>query len=220
MSAALVVPLFPLPNVVLFPRALLPLHVFEDRYRRMTADLLAGDQRIAMAMLRPGWGEHYVGRPSIEPVVCVGTVVAHDRLADGRYNLLVRGDARCRIARETDDDNPYRSAELDPLDEPTVLEIDLEDDRRRLRSLFAPGGRLAGAPAGGKFHELLASTVPTSDVADLIAFHLLDDAAVKQQLLAEPDPRRRVQHVARLLSAHRSQSGPFAHDGRVNVNLN
>ena len=217
----LVVPLFPLPNVVLFPRALLPLHVFEERYRRMIADVLAGDQRLAMAMLRPGWGDEDRDRPPIESVVCVGTVVAHDRLADGRYNLLLRGDERSHICRELgDDDQPYRSAEVERVTEPTVLEIDVEDERRRLRSLFAPGGRLAGAPAGGKFHELLGSSVPTTDVADLIAFHLLDDPATKQQLLAEPDPRRRIRRVTTLLSSAHAPGGPIAHDGWMDVNLN
>ncbi len=221
MGATAILPLFPLPNVVLFPRALLPLHVFEDRYRQMTADVLAGDPRIAMAMLRPGWASEDRDCPPIEPVVCVGTVVAHDRLADGRYNLLLRGDERCRVCREVDaDEHLYRSAEVERVTEPTVLEIDVEEERRRLRSFFAPGGRLAGSPAGGKFHELLASSVPTTDVADLIAFHLLDDPATKQQLLAEADPRRRVRRVAALLSAQGSPAGPVANDGRVNVNLN
>jgi hypothetical protein len=56
-KGVLTVPLFPLPNVVLFPRAVLPLHIFEERYKAMTADVLAGDRLIAMALLRPGWGE-------------------------------------------------------------------------------------------------------------------------------------------------------------------
>src|SRR5665213_523951 len=60
------VPLFPLPNVVLFPRALLPLHIFEERYKAMTADALAGDKQIAMALLKPGWEKNYYCRPAIE----------------------------------------------------------------------------------------------------------------------------------------------------------
>src|SRR5687768_2370471 len=68
------VPLFPLPNVVLFPRAVLPLHIFEERYKTMAADALAGDRLVAMALLRPGWEKSYYGRPAIEPVVCVGTI--------------------------------------------------------------------------------------------------------------------------------------------------
>ncbi len=218
-DATVAVPLFPLPTVVLFPRAVLPLHLFEDRYRRMAADVLAGDKRLAMALLRPGWQSNYAGRPPLDPVVCVGTVVAHERLEDGRYNILLRGDGRGRIVREVGDTD-YRSADVEPVAEPSVLEIDLEDDRRRLRAFFAPGTRLAASPAGGKFQELLASPVPTSDVADLIAFHLIEDVAVKQHLLAEPDARRRVRKVASLLALMGSPTGPMASDGRVDVNMN
>jgi Lon protease-like protein len=216
-----VLPLFPLPNVVLLPRAVLPLHVFEERYRRMTADVLTGDRRIAMALLRPGWQGDYDHRPAVEPAVCVGTVIAHDRLADGRYNLLLRGDLRGRVTREVaSPEHPYRLAEVEPLAEPSVLEIDLEDERRRLRAFFAPGGRLAKGPGGRKFQELLASTVLTTDVADLIAFHLLEDVAAKQALLAEADARLRVRRVTAMLASMCSPTGPTATDGRVEVNLN
>src|SRR5450432_1929344 len=88
------VALFPLPNVVLFPRAILPLHIFEERYKTMTADALCGAKRIAMALLRPGWEKNYYCRPAIEPIVCVGTIVSHERLADGKYNFLLQGKMR------------------------------------------------------------------------------------------------------------------------------
>ena len=218
-AAVVVVPLFPLPNVVLLPRAVLPLHVFEDRYRQMTADVLAGDRRMAMALLRPGWHADYGGRPPLEPAVCLGTIVAHERLSDGRYNLLLRGDARGRIVREVGDD-PYRSAEIDLPSEPSVLESDLTAERRRLRSLFAAGGRLASSPAGPKFYELLGTPVPTAAAADLLAFHLLDDVAAKQALLAELDPQQRVRRVVTLLTAQGTPTGPMFSDGRVDVNLN
>src|SRR3978361_134440 len=94
------IPLFPLPNVVLFPRALLPLHIFEERYKAMTANAVAGDRQIAMALLRPGREKSYYPRPSIEAVVCVGTIVGHERLADGKYNFLVEGRLRARVERE------------------------------------------------------------------------------------------------------------------------
>src|SRR5689334_24875244 len=78
------VPLFPLPNVVLFPRAILPLHIFEERYKAMTADALQGDRVIAMAMLKPGWEKNYYGTPPIDPIVCVGSIWSHERLPDGK----------------------------------------------------------------------------------------------------------------------------------------
>src|SRR5947209_20523346 len=92
-------PLFPLPNVVLFPRAVLPLHIFEERYKAMTAEALGGSRQIAMALLRPGWEKDYYGRPEIEPVVCVGEILTHEQLADGKYNFFLRGVARARVLR-------------------------------------------------------------------------------------------------------------------------
>src|SRR5437588_12763063 len=91
------VALFPLPNVVLFPRAVLPLHIFEERYKSMTADVLQGSRQLAMALLKEGWEKNYHGRPEIEPVVCVGTILTHERLPDGKYNFLLQGHTRARI---------------------------------------------------------------------------------------------------------------------------
>ena len=92
-----VVRLFPLPNLVLYPHVMQPLHVFEDRYREMLEDALATDQLIAMAVLRPGWETDYDSRPPISEFACLGKVVAHHRLEDGRYNLLLLGVQRVRI---------------------------------------------------------------------------------------------------------------------------
>src|SRR4051812_1530562 len=86
--------LLPLPNLVLFPHVVQPLHVFEPRYRQMTADALAGDRLIALVLLRPGWEAEYEDRPPVHPVACLGRIVADQQLPDGRYNLLVRGLAR------------------------------------------------------------------------------------------------------------------------------
>src|SRR5205085_1976564 len=86
--------LFPLPNVVLFPQVVQPLHIFEPRYREMTADALADDRLIAMALLQPGWEADYEGRPPIHPICCLGRIFAEKHLPDGRYNLLLRGLTR------------------------------------------------------------------------------------------------------------------------------
>src|SRR5580658_7087439 len=85
------VPLFPLPNVILFPGAVLPHHIFEERYKMMTANALAGDRLIAMTLLRPGWEKDYYLRPAIEPVVCVGMIARWEQLEDGTYNFLLHG---------------------------------------------------------------------------------------------------------------------------------
>src|SRR3954470_16208806 len=101
-------PLFPLPNVVLFPNVFLPLHVFEPRYRQMTADALAGDRLIGMVLLRPGWEPQYEGNPPVHPVACLGRIVADQRLDDGRYNLLLKGVSRARIVEEIPTSKIYR----------------------------------------------------------------------------------------------------------------
>ena len=80
-------PLFPLPNVVLFPNVFLPLHIFEPRYREMVADALADDRMIGMVLLRPGWEHDYEGRPPIYPVGTSGLITNVERLPDGRLRF-------------------------------------------------------------------------------------------------------------------------------------
>lgn len=184
------VPLFPLPNVVLLPRAVLPLHVFEERYKQMTADAIRGEHVIAMALLRPGWEKDYYQAPEIEPAVCVGQILSYERLADGRYNFLLQGVRRARVVKELRK-HPYRVAELEPIIETPALEIDLADYRRHLDEMFTEGP-LAKTPAGMQFAKILATEIPTSDVADLLAFNLVDDLPLKQSLLADGDVVRRV----------------------------
>src|SRR5438034_814353 len=100
-------PLFPLPNVVLFPNVFLPLHIFEPRYREMVADAIASDRMIGMVLLRPGWEHDYEHCPPVYPIGCSGIVTHFDRLPDGRYNIVLRGLERFRIVEE-DHSRNYR----------------------------------------------------------------------------------------------------------------
>ena len=108
------IPLFPLPGVVLFPGMLLPLHIFEPRYRAMVADALEGDRTIGMAMLKPGW-EEGAGTPGIHLVGGAGEIVESDRLPDGRYNILLEGRFRYRVLREEDSATLYRTASVEEI---------------------------------------------------------------------------------------------------------
>ncbi len=83
--------LFPLPNLVLFPHVVQPLHIFEPRYCEMLADSMASDRLIAMALLEPGWEAQYHNKPPIASVVCIGKVVTHTPTADHRHNILLAG---------------------------------------------------------------------------------------------------------------------------------
>src|SRR5205814_8346349 len=94
-------PMFPLPGVVLFPHALLPLHIFEKRYKKMARDLLSSHRHLAMALLEGGTEEAALSeRPSVRPIMGVGEIVMAHELPDGRFNLVVRGRARVELQRE------------------------------------------------------------------------------------------------------------------------
>jgi Lon protease-like protein len=119
MSSELL-PIFPLPNVVLFPNVFLPLHIFEPRYREMVADTLDGDRMIGMVLLKPGWEHEYEGRPRVYPIGCSGVITHVDRQSDGRYNIVLRGVERFRILEE-DHSRSYRRALVDPVLERTLV---------------------------------------------------------------------------------------------------
>jgi Lon protease-like protein len=105
------IPLFPLPGVVLLPGTLLPLHIFEPRYRSMVADALNSDRTIGMAMMKPGWqgqGSH----PDIHAIGGAGEIVEHEELSGGRYNIVLEGQFRYRVLTETAPD-PYRVASVE-----------------------------------------------------------------------------------------------------------
>src|SRR6266487_254461 len=90
-------PIFPLPKTVLFPGAVLPLHIFEPRYRAMIGDCLTRDKALAVALIREDAPRDGNNHPAIEPVAGVGLIVDHAKLADGRYDILVHGQARVRL---------------------------------------------------------------------------------------------------------------------------
>ena len=139
------VPLFPLPDVVLFPTVFLPLHVFEPRYRALVRDALEGDRIIGMMLLRPGWEDGYDGRPPVYDVGCAGLISHVEPLSDGRYNIVLRGFTRFRVEGE-DGDGPYRVARVQWLPDGVAdaERRELRHPRQRLEALLAPlveGGR-------------------------------------------------------------------------------
>src|SRR3954471_13772532 len=109
--------LFPLPDLVMFPHVMQPLHIFEPRYRELLNDALDSDGLIAMSVLAAGWEEDYDGRPEVLPHVCLGKVVTHQRLADGRYNIMLLGSRRARIIRELTPERSFRQAEIELIED-------------------------------------------------------------------------------------------------------
>src|SRR5262245_9433360 len=109
--------LFPLPNLVLFPTIVQSLHIFEERYRQMTTAALAGDHLISLVLLQPGWEADYEGKPALCEVACLGRIIRHERLEDGRFNLNLRGLRRARIVQEIDGGKLYRQASVELLED-------------------------------------------------------------------------------------------------------
>jgi Lon protease-like protein len=189
VSESLEVPVFPLPDVVFFPETVLPLHVFEPRYRQMMADCLAGDGRLAVAMLRPGWERDYYGRPPIHDVAGVGDILQSERLADGRYNVLLDGRMRVRIEAEVRPEAPYRVARAHRLDD-VVAAGEIGSLRERLRTLCAAYAKLLDAL--GQAHADLVGRLTLAGarpgaVIDRIVSAVVPDAAVRQRILEAAD---------------------------------
>lgn len=119
MPPTITLPLFPLPAPALFPHCSAPLHVFEPRYRALTADALAGERRIGMATVRPEALDAMAGDPPVFEIGCAGLIAQHQRLPDGRYLIALQAIARFRIVREgpRPSDRLYRVAEVELLEE-------------------------------------------------------------------------------------------------------
>lgn len=132
-------PLFPLPNLVHFPGILLPLHIFEERYRRMVEDALAGERLVSMGLLKPGWETRFDSKkaPTFR-TVCVGRITTEQKLPDGRFVLLLQGLARAHIVSEVETDLPYRIASLELQKDCYFAPPVIERDNRRgeILSLF------------------------------------------------------------------------------------
>jgi len=91
------IPIFPLPETVFLPHVALPLHLFEPRSRQMGEDAWKGDGLLVVVLLKPGWKRDYEGTPPVHDMATLGRLVEHDRLEDGRLNIVLRGVERVRI---------------------------------------------------------------------------------------------------------------------------
>ncbi|MBA4188520.1 MAG: peptidase S16 [Planctomycetaceae bacterium] len=197
--------LFPLPNLVLFPGVVQGLHIFEPRYRQMTADALATDSLIALVLLQPDWEEEYDHKPAIEPVACVGRIVWSEKLPDGRYNLRLRGLNRIRILEEVPTDRLYRTARFERLIETAPTNLDeLKALRRELASVILP--RFEGdGPARRQIQELFDGELSLGQLCDVLGYALPMPLNVKQALLVESHADRR---AAALMDAFRDPPAP------------
>jgi len=173
-----VIPIFPLPDVVLFPRMALPLHIFEPRYRKMVRDVLEGARVIGMALLRPGWEPEYEGRPPVYETACAGLVEQSEPLPDGRFNIVLRGIARVRIVEELAG-QPYRLARVQAITEAMGDSHALDQARRRV---LAAIGRATDGPA-----VLVTQAELPHDIFANALCQSMSLSAVERQLLLDCD---------------------------------
>ena len=193
-------PLFPLPNVVLFPNVFLPLHIFEPRYREMVADAVASDRMIGMVLLRPGWDRDYEGTPAVYPVGCSGAITHVEALTDGRFNIVLRGLERFRVIDE-DRTLSYRRAHVEPVFEMPLRNDDraaIRTQRSKLEALLAPSVERTGTFRSGGDLKMPAA-MPDEDLVNALAQYLDLEPLEKQALLEKPCLRSRAESLVELL---------------------
>jgi hypothetical protein len=204
MPAQVSLPIFPLPDLTFFPHTMLPLHIFEARYRAMITDCLSRDRRLAVVGLKPGYEASYEGKPPVYAVCGVGRIVQCERLASGRFNLLLRGEGRMRIDRELPTDTLYRMAAATPLGETAA-------DAAAVAALT---GRVKArcqqilSALGRSSEELLAMMEgldQPAELCDQVASALIPAAPTRQALLEELDVERRLEQLAGALDTLLSQ---------------
>ena len=191
-------PLFPLPDVVFFPKTLLPLHVYEPRYRALASEALEQDRIICTALLKPGWESDYYGSPEVYPVGCVGKIVQHQKLPDGRYNITLDGITKVRIessVRLT----PYRLVRVSPVEDDSTWALgeNAAEEAAELVRLFqqvhegqAPSILLA---------EMFGQNMTPESILNTVALHLNAEPEVKEQLLEMDSLDLRYQTLVQIL---------------------
>jgi Lon protease-like protein len=186
--------IFPLAGALLFPRALLPLHIFEPRYRAMVSDAMARDRRIGM--IQPRDGDPH--KPALFDIGCIGRIAEVEALDDGRFNLVLEGLTRFRLVSELDVSTPFRQVEADSEAfagdgaEPHPLGIALRADLEREARRYADA---KGYAIDWEAVERLDDEGLVNGVAQVTPF----DVATKQALLEAPDIAVRADLVVQFL---------------------
>jgi uncharacterized protein len=202
-----VVRLFPLPNLVLFPHVIQPLHIFEPRYCEMLTEALESDHLITMALLVPGWESQLQGKPNLGNTVCIGRIISHTPTDDGHHNILMAGLQRARIIEELDVSTSFRQAKVElipdyiPEDFLETVEVHRKTLLGVFRSMIPPD-----AANSKTFADLLTQQLPLGILTDIIAYAVNLPVSTKQLLLGESNVKIRyetlMEHLEPLLVSH------------------
>jgi Lon protease-like protein len=189
-------PLFPLEDVVLFPHSMIPLHIFETRYRKMVRDVLGSNRLVAISLQLEKERLEDGNVPRVAHVASVGELILAQELPDGRFNLVVRGRVRIGIDEELTSDEPYRLIAAHEIpDDPASELSDIDEADTTLRALVT--GLAESIPDGGELlkHVAAAQDTPAA-LANVVAASLVADAKARQHLLETTDVFQRLERLS------------------------
>ncbi len=200
--------LFPLPDLVVFPHAMQPLHIFEPRYCDMLAESMATDRLIAMATLRDGPQAAFASDPGIHPTVCIGKVVSHVETEDGGHNVLLIGAQRAKILRELPTNRSFRMADVEvAVDYHPVTDLSQAQElKRQVLDAFA-AVIPPSATVQHNLHELMAGQMGLGPITDIISYTLPLGLEAKLALLAEANIGERARLLVQVLRARKHAAG-------------
>jgi len=183
LDACRAAPIFPLPEVVFIPNTMLPLHVFEERYRNLVRDSLAGDRILVVPTLAPGWQADRSDTPPVNEIAGIGKIVKVQELSDGRFNIILAGLCRVRLGQEHPLSNGYRRVVADVLHRKRPKEGDEAMARRlgHLQMLF--GQLLMNSPTPDHRLGQLVENEPTLALVDVLANLLIREPKDRQAYL-------------------------------------
>jgi len=197
--------LFPLPNLVLYPGCVQPLHIFESRYCEMLEDALQDDRLLAIATLLPGYEPDYYSRPPVADAICVGHVVMHEVTPKKTHNLILIGARRARIKHEITPVRSFRRAAVEIIEDSTAANgtVAVQQLGRQLAERCLAATESAEQLATD-FRE---GKITLSSLSDVIAFHFPLELSLKLQLLEEPNAIERARLLLRALDSDVDASG-------------
>lgn len=184
-----VVPAFPLPNVILYPKALLPLHIFEPRYLELVQDAIEGNKQLVLPLLKPDWERDYFSRPPVFPIAGLGEIIHWDRVSGGKYNILVRGLSRIQILEEFGG-GPYRITQVEILNEIKAKSSSLKSQKIQLST---------GLRKISDGFLTLPKGIQIGHLADIVNIALPIEIYRKQEIFEIIDVKKRVETVLKTL---------------------
>jgi Lon protease-like protein len=203
-TASKLVPLFPLPNLFLFPGTVMPLHIFEPRYRQMIEDSLDGPGRLVIGTVLEQYAHELAGCPPVHAVAGLGEIARHERLPDGRFVIMLVGLSRVQI-REAPSQRLYRKVEAVPLSE---IQVGAGDEQRLRKELLE--AVLARTPDLRSKVDKLPADMPVGHLADLLLLRMQLPQSAMQPLYSELDVGDRARHA---LDEHARRPIPTEDEG-------